>query len=230
MSGNMGPPRGGLGIRERCQHQWSVNRASRAVLLNVKWWYHELPGPVMTCVCLGNIYIKDAFRPFLLTQWDNLSQLKWFAELLWNCCKIAVCRVYVAGSGSMLYLHICTPWIFPQLLSQMLSARGNMDNIRCDLVLINCSPHLGNLLDLLDDVDGDDGDHQLDGGQGGQHRHPDDLVSLKPVQKLILTRALLHPPGGVLIILPEIQNMLHFRFLFPKRLTSCRRDCELKCG
>ena len=97
-------------------------------------------------------------------------------------------------------------------------------------MLINCSPHLGNLLDLLDDVDGDDGDHQLDGGQGGQHRHPDDLVSLKPVQKLILTRALLHPPGGVLIILPEIQNMLHFRFLFPKRLTSCRRDCELKCG
>ena len=78
-----------------------------------------------------------------------------------------------------------------------------MDNIRCDLVLINCSPHLGNLLDLLDDVDGDDGDHQLDGGHGGQHRHPDDLVSLKPVQNLILARALLHPPGGVLIVLPE---------------------------
>ena len=87
----------------------------------------------------------------------------------------------------------------------MLFARGNMD-IKCDLVLIsNCSPHLGNLLDLLDDVDGDDGDHELDGGQGGQHRHPDDLVSLEPVQKLILTRALPHPPRGVLI-LPEIST------------------------
>ena len=98
--------------------------------------------------------------------------------------------------------HVCTSWIFPQLLTQMLSACGNV-NINDDLVLINCSPHLGNFLDLLDDVDGDDGDHQLDGGQGGQHRHPDDLVSLKPVQNLFLARALLHPPGGVLIVLPE---------------------------
>ena len=84
----------------------------------------------------------------------------------------------------------------------MLSGCSNV-NIGYDLEIMNCSPHLGNLLDLLDDIDGDDGDHELDGGQGGQHCDPDDLVVLKPVQEPVLTRILLHSPGGVLIVLPD---------------------------
>ena len=63
-------------------------------------------------------------------------------------------------------------------------------------------PHLADLLDLLYDVGGDDGDHELDGGEGGQHRHPDDLVLLEPVQQPVLARLLLHAPGRVLAVLP----------------------------
>ena len=69
-------------------------------------------------------------------------------------------------------------------------------------------PHLADLLDLLDDVGGDDGDHELDGGEGGQHRHPDDLVLLEPVQQPVLARLLLHAPGRVLAVLPaDTQSM-----------------------
>ena len=63
-------------------------------------------------------------------------------------------------------------------------------------------PHLADLLDLLDDVGGDDGDHELDGGEGGQHRHPDDLVLLEPVEQPVLARLLLHAPCRVLAVLP----------------------------
>ena len=64
------------------------------------------------------------------------------------------------------------------------------------------SPHLLDLLHFLKNVGSDDGDHHLHSGQDGQDGHPDDLVVLEPVQQVVHTGGLLHPPGRVLILLP----------------------------
>ena len=71
------------------------------------------------------------------------------------------------------------------------------------------SPHLLDLLHFLKDVGSDDGDHHLHSGQDGQDGHPDDLVVLEPVQQVVHTGGLLHPPGRVLILLPANKKTIN---------------------
>ena len=71
------------------------------------------------------------------------------------------------------------------------------------------SPHLLDLLHFLKDVGSDHGDHHLDSGQDRQDGHPDDLVVLEPVQQVVHTGGLLHPPGRVLILLPANKKSIN---------------------
>ena len=71
------------------------------------------------------------------------------------------------------------------------------------------SPHLLDLLHFLKDVGSDDGNHHLDGGKDGQDGDPDDLVVLEPVQQVVHTGGLLHPPGRVLILLPANKKSIN---------------------
>ena len=75
------------------------------------------------------------------------------------------------------------------------------------------SPHLLDLLHFLQDVGSDHSDHHLDSGQDRQDGHPDDLVVLEPVQQVVHTGGLLHPPGRVLILLPANKKSINDLFI-----------------